>query len=271
MTDDSELKDQTLDDLDDDAPLQILWWGPPKSGKTVAAHTFPRTRTLDFDRGMQSVMWGIRSGYIDKDPEDVVYRTIQEERTEDLFEASWPDFALDRATDTFDEWMNESDQWDTLIVDSATMLSEYCINKALYQLDKHMDGFTESVQRSKSLGFRVMGRQDWQPAMSLFEDFINMVRGIDKHLIVIAHEYEETNEEGRVTGKYPLLIGQLRQRVPKDFDEVYFQNVEGTKKTPKYITQTQEDNKHIAGSRLGFLDYKEENLTYETIMRKRTG
>jgi len=52
----------------------------------------------------------------------------------------------------------------------------------------------------------------------------------------------------------PALIGQLRQRVAKDFGEVYYAEVTGSKKNPKFQLMTTQASRYVCKSRLGCLD-----------------
>lgn len=241
----------TLESYRPTGGLHVLVYGPPGSGKTVFAHTFPRTRTLDFDNGMGSVAWAIREGIIDKDLKDVVYETIHEKHLDKgvVTRAS----ALDWATDTLDKWLEDRDEWDTLIVDSATALNEAVINKGLEANAKLR--LSKSKDEAKSLGFRVMKMQDWGAGMNLFSQFIEWIRADlwDKNIVLVCHEYQNTNDSGSLIAIEPALIGQLRQRVAKDFSEVYYAEVTGTKAEPKFQLMTRQASRYVCKSRLGCL------------------
>ena len=56
--------------------LQAIIFGPPGKSKTVSAHSMPNTPTNDFDDGMQSVEWAVKSGTIKKELLEIVYETI---------------------------------------------------------------------------------------------------------------------------------------------------------------------------------------------------
>lgn len=258
-------QDKTFEDLAA-APLdklQILLYGEPKTGKTVLAHSFPRPRTLDCDNGLRSVIAAVRRGIIPM-PKDWKYRTIIEEDYEahGILKSAR---AIDEVTDTLDEWIKESDQWDTLIVDSLTSFNVFCINRAL-EINAAL-GQSQSKALSKKHRVTIMRKQDWGGAMSLFTDFITWVRSLDKNLILIAHVHETTDEEGRVRKTRPLLIGQLRQRLLKEFDEVWYSNKSGTADNTRFYTQTQGDGLIVAGSRLDFTG-KDEFLTYDKILNR---
>jgi hypothetical protein len=244
--------------------LNMLLYGPPGTAKTVNAHQLPNTRTLDLDDGMQSVEWAIRMGIIKKDPREIVYKTI-------LSPANDPKstFVIDECTDTVDEWLAEEDIppeewdrpypqfWDTLIIDSGSAFTDAAIIKALKENDRL--GVSKSWTRFQGrLSVTPMMIQDWGSAGSLFQKAINQWRAIGKNIVLICHQYADTDDSGNVIAYEPLLIGQLRQKLPKDFDEVWYAHTKGTRNEPKYLFQTTPDPTHHLRSRLGCLDPVEE-------------
>jgi hypothetical protein len=250
--------------------LHVLIYGPPGTSKTVTAHSMPRTRTLDFDDGMQSVEWAIRKGILKKRPEEIVYKTI-------LPDPSDPSSAIviNEAMDTIDEWLAEEnvpadewdkpyDQfWDTLIIDSASFLNDSAILLALHEnkrlgLSKSMD-----LLKKDKLGVTPMRKQDWGSAGSLFMKFVQRCRTIGKNVVITAHQYEEYEDEedgkqGRLIAIQPLLIGQVRTKLPASFDEVWYAHVTGSRTDPKYRLQTTPDPLRVLRSRIGCLDPIEE-------------
>lgn len=257
--------ERTLGEREAAEHVQALLWGPPKSGKTVLAHTWPRTITLDFDDGMESVITACRRGWIDKDPSELRYLTIAETDTAEFGYVKRPN-AMEQAVDYVNYWADDSrwDTWDTLIVDSITSMGDYCINQALYNLGK-LKGYSDSKQKSDRVKMRIMQRQDWNPAMSLLSNFINELREFDKHLLVLAHEHHETTESGAVVSKSPYVIGRvLRQDIPKSFDEVWYMSQDEDGNTE---IQTRESRKIVAGSRLG-LPNPLKNPSYSSIMEE---
>lgn len=236
------------------APLHVLVYGEPGTMKTVGAHMWPRTRTLDFDNGMKSVFWAIREGLVKKKPEEIVYKTLIElQRKSGLVTQSE---AYDFACDAIDEWMKTPDDFDTIIVDSGSSLTEFAINKAMEE-NARME-LSQSKSKSRSAGFRIMAIQDWGSAMNMFQQFMDWVRSLNKNVVLICHEYQETNDDGAVMRIQPLLIGQLRQKIAKDFDEVWYSFKEGTRNNVEFKLQTIGDSRRMAKSRLGCLSPVEE-------------
>ena len=252
---------QTLEDLSALDRLFLLDYGPPKGGKTVTAHAMPRTRTLDFDDGMQSVLWAIKAGVIKKRLNEVVFTTIKP-----AIHAKKGKKILDVATDQVDKWIREEDipadkwhepydqMWDTIIIDSATFLTEAAIVKGLSENGRL--GISHSWEKySGKLGtVRPMRMQDWGSASQLFWDFMEQMMILGKNVVVCAHEYHNTDDNGSIISIDPLVIGQLRQKLPALFDEVWYQSVKGSMKKPEYRIQTKPDTKRNLGSRLGCLD-----------------
>jgi len=244
--------------------LFLLIYGPPKSGKTVTVHGLPRTRTLDFDDGMGSVMWAIKKGIIRRKPNEIVFSTIKPPVNEKKGKP-----VLDQATAQIDEWLAEEDIdpkkwdkpypqfWDTLIIDSATFLTEAVIVKGLKENQRL--GLSKSWEHySGEIGtVRPMRMQDWGSGSTLFWKFMEWILTIGKNVAVCAHEYHNIDENGSTISIDPLVIGQLRQRLPALFDEVWYQTVTGSSANAKYVIQTVRDLKRNLGSRLGCLDPKE--------------
>lgn len=243
--------------------LQLLLYGPPGTGKTIFAHQFPRTRTLDLDAGIGSVEWAIREGIIKKNLEDIVFTQIQEDYSEGGVVAVAE--ALDRATRQIDEWLKDDD-WDTLITDSASALLDVAMNKALDENSRL--GLSRTKQnRPQRIGVTPIKIQDWGSAMNLLQQYINWIRSLDKNIILICHEYLNTNDDGVLQFVEPLLIGQMRQKIVKDFDEVWYSRASGSITQPKFEIQTRPDPKKRLRSRLGCLAPREP-MDYLAIRKK---
>jgi hypothetical protein len=248
--------------------LNLLLYGPFGTWKTVNAHHLPRTRTLDFDDGMQSVEWAILAGKLDRKLEEIVYSTIIPPATLDENKNN----VFDIAADQVEEWVEEEDVppaewanyciekhgrafpqlWDTLIIDSGTSLTSSTIIKALKETDRL--GLSQSWSKRKAKGLTPRMIQDYGAAGILFEKFMTLCYGTGKNIVLICHEYQHTDKKGNLLGIEPMLVGQLRQSVPKSFDEVWYARVKGTAAASKGVFQTQADPMRRCRSRLGCLD-----------------
>jgi hypothetical protein len=232
--------------------LNLLLWGPPGAGKTVIAHSLPRTRTIDLDDGMQSVEWAIMEGIIDRSLDEVIKATIippEDDRKNRV---------IDDITKQIDEWLEEerkdpSKEWDTLIIDSATALTEASIVLGLKENNRL------NVSKSwKSIRGGITGRamriQDWGTAGHLFKKLIIQCKGLGKNIVLTAHERVETNDEGSILSIEPNVIGQLRSVLPGMFGEVWYCHTKGSRQKAERVFQTEPDALRRCQSKLGCLD-----------------
>lgn len=252
--------------------LNLLLYGPYKSWKTVTAHQLPRTRTIDFDNGMQSVEWAILAGVLDRRMEDVVYETIVADRPSRYGVVERINVAIDQV----DEWVEEEDippddwdkpypqQWDTLIIDSATFMVDSAIDMAVKE-NKRL-GLSESskkaekgLRKGQRLFVQPMVQQDWGAARQLFGDAMMQWLQLGKNVVLLAHERVETDDNGTVLAYVPNFIGQDRSKIPAMFDEVWYSmNIPGSNnKVASVEFRTQQEYKRPLGSRLGCLDPRE--------------
>lgn len=252
--------------------LHLLIYGPFGTRKTPLAHGLPNTRTLDFDNGMQSVEWAILAGKLDRELSDIVYETLTPPPTLDESKNE----IFDDASDKLDEWVEDEDvdpsqwdeycadkndgrvfrqNWDTLIIDSGTSLTNGVIVKALQETSRL--GISKSWAKRKKKGLTPVMIQDRGAVNILFSKFMTMCFGTGKNIVLICHEYQNMDKQGNLQAIEPLLSGQLRQTVPKDFDEVWYARTKGTAKKNRAVLQTAADPMRRCRSRLGCLDPEE--------------
>lgn len=252
--------------------LNLLLYGPYKAWKTVTAHQLPRTRTLDFDNGMQSVEWAILAGVLNRRMEDIVYESIIADRPSryGLVER------INVAVDQVDEWVQEEDvppgdwdkdypqHWDTLIIDSATFLVDSAIDMALNEnkrlkLSESLNKAEKGLRKGQRLFIKPMVQQDWGGARQLFGDAMTQWLQLGKNVVLTAHERVETDDDGSITAYVPNLIGQDRSKIPAMFDEVWYSFINpGSKNKPASVEfRTEQEYKRPLGSRLGCLNARE--------------
>ncbi len=262
--------------------LHLMIYGPFGTWKTVIAHGLPNTRTLDFDDGMQSVEWAILAGKLDRTLDDIVYETITPPPSLDESKNNVFDYAADK----IDEWVEDEDvdpknwpeycaeknegrifrqNWDTLVIDSGTSLTNGVIIKALKET--HRLEISKSWSKRQKKGLTPVMIQDRGAVNTLFSKFMTMCFGTGKNIVLICHEYQNTDKKGNLRAIEPFLSGQLRQSIPKDFDEVWYSRVKGTVKANRGVLQTTADPMRRCRSRLGCLD-SEEDGDFEKIKSK---
>lgn len=275
--------EMTLDTVDPIGRTEVMLYGPPGAGKTVMAGTFPPPfRWMDTDKGTKSLAWAIKSGHMSTtDPKEVsIFQPAE------ILDGQYPKrggtlSAFDQMSDKLDFWFSpdEVGRWQTLVIDSFTQVSEWAINKGLY-LNYTLPSKDKPLSKSEEINTKakvrlLTGQQDYKSAMSLCEGFITDVRiecaRHDKNLVVICHEWTEEREKDDGTSdvvRYmPLLIGQLRQRLVKDFDDVWYVQM-GRDNNPTATVQVHEDPRHIAKTRWGDVLKRTEPADYRQLIQK---
>lgn len=202
-------------------PVRILIWGPPKMGKTFGAGTAPRPNFLDFDAGIKTLQG---SDFIAKHGwrPYIRHEQFKRGRRNSRGVVEHPE-AFDLACKYFDDEMTKhSGEFDTWVLDSCTSMIEVANDKAIYLLDNRIVGAASNTRKEAlKHGLVISKIQDYGAERSMTEQFIDMLFESNKHVIVLCHEYEETNDEGTVIRRGPLLTGKSRQAIPLKFDEVY--------------------------------------------------
>lgn len=263
--------------------LHVLIVGPPGSRKTVMAHSMPMTRTLDFDDGMQSVEWAVLAGVLKKELNEIVYKTLTPSSVNEDGMAEM----LNDACDTVDQWIADEDIppeewdkeypqfWDTLIVDSASFMTDAAIGLGLkenqrVELSKSLEvarAGLKKERRDRGIYIVPMRIQDWGSSGNLFMKAIRQWKRLGKNLIITAHDYYNYDDSGILQAIQPNVIGQLRSKLPAAFDEVWYSKVKATPKEISVVFRTAPDSKREARTRLGCLEVEEE-ANFTTIKEK---
>jgi len=105
---------------------------------------------------------------------------------------------------------------------------------------------------------------------------LNVQLAIGKLLKSLSREYNivvtalPTVDKDENTGSMiggPLLVGQYRNLIGADFDEVYYLATEGTKDNVKHVLYTSKTSFFDAKTRIGGLPYKMEDPTYDKLAK----
>lgn len=233
--------------------FRCLVIAPYKGGKTWGAGTFPRPNFLDFDKGIATL----------RNPEFVTKYGLRPIQYEQFAEKSvnkngviTAHNAFDDACRYFDEWMKtgKRDQFDAWVIDSATWLSNYAANKAMFLLgsDGTVGAASNTWKQAVQTGLIVEKKQDYGAERSMVEQFIAMVNDSGKHVVVCCHEKVLTSEDGKVvTGIVPLLTGKSVSVVSSMFDEIYYIEKKLSGPNTNYILKTKQTPIYRIGSRMG--------------------
>lgn len=232
--------------------VKALAFGRFKVGKTFGAATFPRTNFMDFDGGIATLLnpdFVKRHGY----RKDIEFETFFEKQV-DKNGVVRSHNAFDDACRYFDKWMavGQRDKFDTWVVDSATSLSQFAMNKGMILLGgPSLSIASKTHQQAVNTGVVYPKMQDYGVERGMVTQFIRMLLTADKNVLVLCHEKEITDDNGNLKAIVPLLTGKGVEEVPIMFDEVW--NVQrrpvGTETVVQLITQQTSILK--VGSRLG--------------------
>lgn len=189
----------------------------------------------------------------------------------------------DAACDRLDEflvWNREGGYGvATIIVDNATMLNHYAMNKAIaaeFFLGGAKGADKATLVKEKEWGIRKPHDSTWDGGKSLIIKFITYCFELPFNFVFIAHEridYEGAGDNSRAKKAkdiMPDLIGQHRTQIPNMFDNVWRNTVGGGGRNRVFGTQTVGDEKVYAKTRLsGILDPNEErDLNITEVLQK---
>ena len=259
---------KTIADIEDQHWIRALLFAPPKAGKTGLLLTFPEPAIADFDGGGVKVAkspWFRTNHPRQLEPGVIRFQEFANERDQYGVVSTHNAF--------FDSiaWINQvikDDSRKTVGLDSLTMLSRVALEAALPVLNRR--GRSKSWSHAATDHMLLLAMQDFGGEMSAVEQLLDQLQKIkNKHVIVTAHERQETTDSGAIMRRSPLVTGdRLRARIAHWFDEVWYLDVDAS---GKRILRCQPYGVlHGVGSRLG-LPAVIEDPSYEKIMRTLEG
>ncbi|HEY6022445.1 MAG TPA: AAA family ATPase [Candidatus Paceibacterota bacterium] len=244
----------TLKDFNPGAQIKALVYGMSKVGKTEGAATFPRPNFMDFDSGIATLS---NPGFIKRHGwrPDIIYEQFTEHSV-DARGVVKDHNAFDDACKYFDKYMGKDlvDTFDTWVIDTGTTLAEAAMNKALVLLggNKGFSGAaSNTLKMAQTHGLIVPKLQDYGSERSLVEQFVQMVKGTNKHVLLLCHEKETYDRDGNPTGIVPLLTGKGVEAICAMFDEIYNVRTRPKGLEREVYLQTVPDGIRKCGSRLG--------------------
>lgn len=181
--------------------------------------------------------------------------------------------AYDWACDRLDEALLAEEKgdfkFDSLVLDGATGLRSFGMNKAI-EITSDMAASQQktALQRLKNHGIIIAGDNDWGAEQSLTMKFLNWVFELDKHLLIITHEWRQEKHdrktrESTIVQVSPLFTGKHRVDVPAMFDNVWRFTVSGGERSRVFEVQTVGDDVVDAKTRYGgLLSAVERNINF---------
>lgn len=238
----------------------FLLYGRGGTGKTFTAGTAPDPFWILTMGGRNEAKTLFSPVFIKKYGRKEFYITSV---TEDRFRARNIDdpTGYDRcclAVDAFLEWNHrEGLGVKTIIVDNATRIEEYMMNKAIMAEYTLASNKEQTVRKAEmNLGIRKPYDSTYGGAQSLMEQWTNWLTELPFHLVFIAHTYEEWQQKERSRERQlisvkPLFVGQQRTNVPNKFDNLWYHKVQGGGRSRTWGVQSERDEIVDARTRVG--------------------
>lgn len=216
----------------------VLLIGPPGSGKSTAAATdTPPVLFLDMDQKvakMSNISAKVKSG-------QVMVWTPEEK----LFTGSLAS-TIQQGTNPQAKYAQQRAMG---YIKLGQMIDELETNKCIYkgvQLKTVvLDTFTSTEEHQKRLlmsanGVATISQPLWGTMLTNNENLISALLSLNKYVnvIVIAHEQAVKDELTGAITYTPLIGGQMKEKIGKDFEEVYFleKRVSGDKAVYEMLT-----------------------------------
>lgn len=212
---------------------KIILYGLGGSGKTFTAGTMPGNVYFIVFGGPNEIKTLMSADFRKKHPhkEGKLFfdYAVEEVGSRGHFKTAT---AFDQACDLLDEALElerKGDfQFDSVVIDSATGLRRYGMNKAMsvnYGIAKSKD--KTALARLRENNIIIPGDNDWMSEMSLTSQFMDWVFRLEKHVCVCTHEYQSKKKDrasGDVTveSRMPLFTGNNRESIPTMFDNVWW-------------------------------------------------
>lgn len=221
---------QRIEQYEKEAYLRLLIQGPPGSGKSTLACHFPGAYIADCDINLAGPFRWLKAnngtmpvGYdiIDRD------ETGKEVNPADRYirlAACLTAAAKDPAVQT-------------IVIDSATKLSDYMLAEVLRQQNK-----------------KDMSIQMWGFYLALWKQFISQISAQRKHFVLICHERVEKDEIDQSLKYFVLIPGQMGNIIGSLFSDVWRCEVsggQGINPTYNWNIRTMPDHRFALKNSLG--------------------
>lgn len=211
---------------------KILLYGLGGSGKTFTAGTMPGNVYFIVFGGANEIKTLMSQDFRKKHPEKdgklFFDYAVEEIGSRGHFvSATAYDMACDLIDDALEQERKGDFQFDSVVIDSATGLRRFGMNKAMEVNYHRATGKAKTaLQRLRDENIIIPGDNDWMSEMSLTTQFMDWVFRLPKHVCVCTHEWQvkqrdRATGESQVTSRLPLFTGKNREEIPAMFDNVW--------------------------------------------------
>ncbi|MEE8113066.1 MAG: AAA family ATPase [Nitrososphaerales archaeon] len=251
---------------------KFLLYGAPKRGKTFTALTAPGPIYFLAIGGPNEAKTYFSKQFQEKHgKKDIIIQSALENvdkhgrcKTPAGFDHACN--LLDRALELDDKGAlpTETGGFETIVIDNATVLQEFQMNKTIYisNLTRSNSATGAStIDKVKQHGVLKPSDSDWGGAQSLMQNWYSWLFKLDKNIVFIAHEYEVTKADRatqtiNLIGVQPLFVGKQRIRIANAFDNVWHFTYDHANYQARTVPQ-EVPTDIIAGTRVGGVIDKE--------------
>lgn len=218
--------------------FSALLIGPPGAGKTTAACTAPGPiLVLDMDQKIAKM-----SNIQDRVQSKQIVSWTPNER---LFQGKLSSFVTG-ATNPQAKYTQQRAQGYLKLAEMIDKLEEgKCVIDGVKFETIVLDTFTSTEEHQKRLlmsanGVATISQPLWGTMLTNNENLVSALLSLNKYanVIVIAHEQAVKDELTGMITYTPLIGGQMKEKIGKDFEEVYYleKKVSGDKATYEMLT-----------------------------------
>lgn len=190
----------------------FLFKGKPKTGKSIAAASFPRPiKYLDFDQRVQSIVEYFNANKIPFD--DFDYESFMGKEYE-------------RFDKVIEEIRKFPGKYKTVVLDSLTNFAELALQYFVYLRGEHNSGSARKADDYKHKGVvDLLEVEDYGGEDRSIMNTLRILLSLKCHVVVIAHTVEVEYKDllGNVTTSQTLLTGgrKIAAKIPSIFNEAY--------------------------------------------------
>ena len=198
----------------------VLLIGPPGSGKTTASSTAqPPILYLDMDNKLHKM-----ANLKDKLANGTIVQWAPASR---LFSGKLATF-VSSATNPQAKFVQQRAKG---YMELAEVVDELEAKDCTYNGKKFstivLDSFTSVEEHLKRLlmsanGVATISQPLWGTVLTNYENLLNSLLNLKANIIIIAHEKPTRDELTGVITYTPLISGQMKDKIGKDFEEVYY-------------------------------------------------
>lgn len=251
----------------------LMVYGASKTGKTYFAGTAgPRTLYVNVGEGDETLL---APAFTQKHPASagMISVDIREMNPQNMPEAfDMVCDAIDHALKTF------PDKFDTIVLDEATALRKFAMNKAM-QLNT--EARTQGTRKNRMTEYVKVDIGDYGEEMNMINwflgEYIPIFKGAGKHFLMLAHERQVFGKPSKIGDDavlkrvLPGFTGKTHpDQVPSFFDDVWHSEmVTDASSTAEYRMRTAGNDIELAGARHGgIFETVEKNPNYLKMLER---